>query len=254
MKKSILMLAILLLLPAVLLTIPAAAEDQRVIFDNGGFLNTDTEEELTALALEKAEETGCDFYIVTHEMRHEDDEYWGEDFLEDEGLSENADIIILIITLDDGTYYYDLYLYGDAWDKVPKRERNYLLDHDEVYDNLKSGRLKAGIIAFLNVGAELYEGENAGYEAYEKSFHVKLLIFSLIIAAVLAFVACFGVYKSYTAKKKSVDYPLEHFAKMDLKDKEDIFAGSFVTRRVIQTNSGGGGGGRGGGGGHGGGR
>ncbi|MBQ8440665.1 MAG: TPM domain-containing protein [Clostridia bacterium] len=254
MKKSILMLAVLLLLPAVLLTIPAAAEDQRVIFDNGGFLNTDTEEELTALALEKAEETGCDFYIVTHEMRHEDDEYWGEDFLEDEGLSENADIIILIITLDDGTYYYDLYLYGDAWDKVPKRERNYLLDHDEVYDNLKGGRLKAGIIAFLNVGAELYEGENAGYEAYEKSFRVKLLIFSLIIAAVLAFVACFGVYKSYTAKKKSVDYPLEHFAKMDLKDKEDIFAGSFVTRRVIQTNSGGGGGGRGGGGGHGGGR
>lgn len=254
MKKSILMLAVLLLLPAVLLTLPAAAEDQRVIFDNGGFLNTDTEEELTALALEKAEETGCDFYIVTHEMRHEDDEYWGEDFLEDEGLSENADIIILIITLDDGTYYYDLYLYGDAWDKVPKRERNYLLDHDEVYDNLKGGRLKAGIIAFLNVGAELYEGENAGYEAYEKSFRVKLLIFSLIIAAVLAFVACFGVYKSYTAKKKSVDYPLEHFAKMDLKDKEDIFAGSFVTRRVIQTNSGGGGGGRGGGGGHGGGR
>ena len=254
MKKSILMLAVLLLLPAVLLTIPAAAEDQRVIFDNGGFLNTDTEEELTALALEKAEETGCDFYVVTHEMRHEDDEYWGEDFLEDEGLSENADIIILIITLDDGTYYYDLYLYGDAWDKVPKRERNYLLDHDEVYDNLKGGRLKAGIIAFLNVGAELYEGENAGYEAYEKSFRVKLLIFSLIIAAVLAFVACFGVYKSYTAKKKSVDYPLEHFAKMDLKDKEDIFAGSFVTRRVIQTNSGGGGGGRGGGGGHGGGR
>ena len=254
MKKSILMLAVLLLLPAVLLTIPAAAEDQRVIFDNGGFLNTDTEEELTALALEKAEETGCDFYVVTHEMRHEDDEYWGEDFLEDEGLSENADIIILIITLDDGTYYYDLYLYGDAWDKVPKRERNYLLDHDEVYDNLKGGRLKAGIIAFLNVGAELYEGENAGYEAYEKSFRVKLLIFSLIIAAVLAFVACFGVYKSYTAKKKSVDYPLEHFAKMDLKDKEDIFAGSFVTRRVIQTSSGGGGGGRGGGGGHGGGR
>ena len=254
MKKSILMLAVLLLLPAVLLTIPAAAEDQRVIFDNGGFLNTDTEEELTALALEKAEETGCDFYVVTHEMRHEDDEYWGEDFLEDEGLSENADIIILIITLDDGTYYYDLYLYGDAWDKVPKRERNYLLDHDEVYDNLKGGRLKAGIVAFLNVGAELYEGENAGYEAYEKSFRVKLLIFSLIIAEVLAFVACFGVYKSYTAKKKSVDYPLEHFAKMDLKDKEDIFAGSFVTRRVIQTNSGGGGGGRGGGGGHGGGR
>lgn len=254
MKKSILMLAVLLLLPAVLLTIPAAAEDQRVIFDNGGFLNTDTEEELTALALEKAEETGCDFYVVTHEMRHEDDEYWGEDFLEDEGLSENADIIILIITLDDGTYYYDLYLYGDAWDKVPKRERNYLLDHDEVYDNLKSGRLKAGIVAFLNESAELYEGENAGYEAYEKSFRVKLLIFSLIIAAVLAFVACFGVYKSYTAKKKSVDYPLEHFAKMDLKDKEDIFAGSFVTRRVIQTNSGGGGGGRGGGGGHGGGR
>lgn len=254
MKKSILMLAVLLLLPAVLLTIPAAAEDQRVIFDNGGFLNTDTEEELTALALEKAEETGCDFYVVTHKMRHDDDEYWGEDFLEDEGLSENADIIILIITLDDGTYYYDLYLYGDAWDKVPKRERNYLLDHDEVYDNLKGGRLKAGIIAFLNVGAELYEGENAGYEAYEKSFRVKLLIFSLIIAAVLAFVACFGVYKSYTAKKKSVDYPLEHFAKMDLKDKEDIFAGSFVTRRVIQTSSGGGGGGRGGGGGHGGGR
>jgi hypothetical protein len=64
------------------------------------------------------------------------------------------------------------------------------------------------------------------------------------------------VYASYKAKKKSVDYPLDQFAKLELTSQDDVFVGSFVTKRVIQSSGGGGGGGssRGGGGGHAGGR
>ncbi len=241
-----------------LLVIPCAAagKQEQAIFDNGGFLSADAEANLTRLALEKAENTGCAFYVATHKMRFEGDEYWGEDFLRDQRLSEKDNIILLIITKDGSTYYYDLYLYGDAEDRLPRREREYLLDYEDVYDNIKSGRLQEGIIDFLNESAALYEGETAGYKEYLKAFYLKIFLLSFAVAAVFGFVACFSVYKSYAAKQKSVDYPLEHFAKMDLKDRDDVFAGSFVTRRVIQSNNGksGGGGGRGGGRGHAGGR
>lgn len=258
MKKRVL-ISVLLLLLAVLLAIPAAADssEEPVIFDQGEFLYQSTEAELSALAREKANETGCHFYVVTHDMRGGVGEYWGEDFLADQGLSKNDDIVLLIITRDYSEYYYDLYLYGDARDLIDRHEIDYILDHEDVYQKLKGGHLAQGIEAFLDLSAENYLGRSPECEAIVKAYYLKLFLISLVIALVIGTVACVSVYKSYGTKKKSVDYPLEHFAKMDLKHQEDIFMGSFVTTRIIRTNNGsggGGGGGRGGGGGHAGGR
>lgn len=262
MRNKLWLTLSLCLLLAVLLMLPTAAaeKEEQVIFDKGDFLYWNTEQELSALARQKAEEAGCAFYIVTYRMSHSEDEYWGEDFLRDQGISEDEDMVLLIISRDYSAYYYDLYLYGDAWDRIPRKERDYILDHEDVYNNLKGGHLAQGIEAFLNESAEEYIGRSAGCQAYVSAYYLKLFLLSFAIAAVMGFVACFSVYKSYTAKKRSVDYPLEHFARMDLKEKEDIFMGSFITTRIIRTSSGsggrggGGGGGRGGGGGHAGGR
>ena len=260
MRKKILIIASLCLLLTVLLVLPcgADAEEGQVIFDNGNLLYQSTEEELSALAREKADETGCHFYVVTHDMRGGVGEYWGEDFLADQGFSENDNIVLLIITMDRSTYYYDLYLYGDAWDRIGRHERDYILDHEDVYNHLKGGQLAQGIEAFLEVSAENYLGRSPECQKIVNAYYLKIFLLSFIIATVTGVVSCVSVYKSYTAKKRSVDYPLEHFAKMELKDEDDVFVGSFVTTRVIQTSTGsrggGGGGGRGGGGGHAGGR
>jgi len=260
MRKKILIIASLCLLLTVLLVLPCAAEaeEKQVIFDNGNLLYQSTEDELSALAREKANETGCCFYVVTHDMRGGVGEYWGEDFLAEHRLTENDDIVLLIITRDYSENYYDLYLYGDARDLIDRHEIDYILDHEDVYNHLKGGQLAQGIKAFLELGAENYLGRSPECQRIVNAYYIKLFLLSFAIAAVFGSIACVGVYKSYTAKKRSVDYPLEHFAKLELKGREDVFVGSFVTTRIIQTSSGGhggrGGGGRGGGGGHAGGR
>ena len=256
MKNRGLIFILLCTLLAVALLLPASAEGQdpsQRIYDRADFLSDAEEARLEALAAEKATYGGCPIYVATHSMYVEgyyQGRYLGEKFLRDHGLSSKSDLILLVVTLDRGTYYYDLYLYGDAWDRINSKEVDYILDADGVYDNLKGGRLEAGLTAFLGLSAQGYRGRVG------VSYGVIIAV-TLTISLLIGFFSCLGVYYSYKAKKKSVDYPLDQFAKLELTEESDVFVGSFVTQRVIQSSSGGGRGGgssHGGGGGHAGGR
>ena len=246
------LLCVVLTLAAILPASASQLPEQR-IFDEADFLNSGEEVKLGTLAVEKASECGCPIYVATYRVPSGGSSYQyryeGEDFLDDHGLSMQEDLILLVVTLDRGTYYYDLYLYGDAWDRINSKEVDYILDHDEVYDNLKGGLLEDGLVAFLELSAQGYAGRVG------TSYGVIVTV-ALIISLLISFFVCLGVYKSYKAKKKSVDYPLDQFAKLKLTQESDVFTGSFVTSRVIQSSSGGGRGGssHGGGGGHAGGR
>ena len=247
MKKSILflLLSLLLLLPLTLIPC-AAAGDVPVVYDAADLLSADAEKAILEAAREAESASGCAFYVATYKGTYM---YTGVDFLFEHDLSEQDDSVILVITLDRGTYYYDMYYYGRADGRINQKEVDYILDHDEVYDNLKSGELEAGTCAFLRLAAKGYAGRiGASY------FVIGLISFA--IAIVIGLVACAGVKAAYSMKKKSVDYPLNRFAKLNLTAHNDVFVGSFVTKRVIQSNSGGGGGGssHGGGRGHAGGR
>ena len=255
MKNRGLLFVLICALLTVALLLPASAEGQdpsQRIYDRADFLSDAEEERLEALAAEKATYGGCPIYVATHNMYVEgyyQGRYPGEKFLRDHGLSSKSDLILLVVTLDRGTYYYDLYLYGDAWDRINSKEVDYILDADGVYDNLKGGRLEAGLTAFMGLSAQGYKGRvGASYGV--------IIAVTLTISLLIGFFSCLGVYHSYKAKKKSVDYPLDQFAKLELTKEEDVFVGSFVTKRVIQSSGGGGGGGssHGGGGGHAGGR
>ncbi len=250
MKKRIFCALILCVLLLLLLPLSVAAESGYV-YDRGNLLTEAEEQTLEALASQASKDTECPFYLVTHNMSPFGYEYWGEDFLDDQGLSQREDTVVLIITKDGSQYFYDLYLYGNADKKISETEVNVLLDDLTVYDNLKSGKLYAGCEAFLSLGAELYNTVDWG------EVGTTLAIVG-VLAVIAAGITCFCVYRSYTKTPKSVDYPLHKFAKLELTEQADIYAGSFVTKRIIQTSSGGsrggGGGSRGGGAGHAGGR
>ena len=214
--------------------------------------------ELEPMLAEISERMGCRLLVATYESEWESDRYIGEEYLEDMGLSLEDDVVLLIITknLDSygDDYYYDLYLYGSAEKRITQDEADVILDTPEVYNAIKSGRLMSGILAFAEVTEAQYANETVRPSPYAMAFPVALLM-----ALVIATVTCVSVKKAYSMKKKSVDYPLDQFAKLELTEESDDFLGSFVTRRVISTGSsgrggGGGGGGRGGGGGHAGGR
>jgi uncharacterized membrane protein YgcG len=253
MKRLLTMLLILLTvctLPTV--AFAQSAPSDSFVEDLAGFFTAEEEAQLAQSLSQAVADTdgSCAFYLATHKMAaFYSPKYYGDDFLEKHGLDDDDNIVILIITLDDGVYYYDMYTYGNAYSQISDKEVDYILDNDRVYDNLKGGELLDGSRAFFSLAAQGFNGR-VGVS------YVIIVLVSLIIALFIGIACCTGVYTSYTKRKKSVDYPLEHFAKMQLTENADVFAGSFVTKRVIQSNSGSsvGGGGRGGGGGHRGGR
>lgn len=248
----------LALLFLITLTVPVGAEadlsslpvdDRYKLFSESEF------EELCAIAKEESERSGCALYVATFRvprgLNSVNAQYTGEMFLDDYGLSEHDDVVVLIVTedLNRSEYFYDLYTYGKATKRISNKEANYILDHGDV-SVIKDEQLASGCAAFLHLAAK-------GYRGRVGTSYVKIAIISFVIALAFGLLVCGTVYTSYKQKQKSTEYPLDRYAKLNLTESTDRFAGTFVTKRVIQTGSGGGGGGgssHGGGGGHRGGR
>ena len=211
---------------------------------------------LEPMLAEASARMGCKVLVATYGSYGQSDRYLGEEYLREWGLSFSDDVILLIITenmaASGDDYYYDLYLYGSGEKRITQDEADTILDTPAVYSAIKSGRLMSGILAFAEVTEAQYANKTVRPSPYATAFPV-----ALILALIIAGVAVSGVKKAYSTKKRSVDYPLDQFASLELTEQSDDFLGSFVTRRVISTGSsgrGGGGGGRGGGRGHAGGR
>lgn len=223
------------------------------VYDSAKFL-TDYEIsacENSALKAEKATGGKCRFFAATFN-KTTSTEYWGENFLADHGLSQNDDIILIIITLDSGMYYYDMYYYGGAPSRIPSKEVDYILDTPAVYNNIKiNNKLGDGICAFFDVAAKAYNGRVG--TSYWTIGIISFLISSVIAGSVVAII----VHK-YTKRKKSVDYPLDVFTKTTITGSNEIYVTSNTYSYPISSGSSGkggrGGGGRGGGSGHAGGR
>ncbi len=200
---------------------------------------------LTDACLSAEAESGVGFMIATTTRT-----LWGEDILYSYGLSDSADLVILIITLEYGTYYYDLYTYGRSRDRISDREVDLVLDDPAVYDNLKSGNLFDGSLAFTEKAAKAIQTSNLAPSNFTPSFY----LWVLVPAVILSFIICISVFASYKKKKRSTGYPLDVYTKLNVTDRQDVFVGSYVTKHRISSSSGGGrssgGGGRGGGGGH----
>ena len=258
MKRRIFFFAVATVILTLLLATVSSATTYpaEVVFDRADLLTDDGEARVQQAIHDAWEGADCAFYLATHKIPStalSQDRYFyytGEKFLADHDISEDTDLILLVITLDKGVYYYDMYYYGDAPRRINDKEVNFILDHETVFDNIKGGALAEGAESFFALSAQAYRGRVG------VSF-VKIGVISCLIALAIGGIACGSVWGHYKMKRRSVDYPLDRFAKMELKEQNDVFVGSFVTKRLVQTNSGGGGGGgggRGGGGGHAGGR
>lgn len=254
--KKIICAALCLVCLLAVLALPVSAVSPVTLVDDHGNLFSQEEKARVEDAIKAAVgQSDCEFYVVTHQIPLEvtrDDyryRYTGAYFLRDFGLTDRDNIVILIITAQGNDYYYDMYTYGDSSSNITSSEADYILDDESVYNAIKGGRLADGACAFLALSTQAYVGRVG------VSYWVIAGV-SLGIALVIAGFACGAVYASYKQKHKSVDYPLDRFAKMELTHKEDHFAGTFVTKRVIASNSGGSGGSsfHGGGSGHRGGR
>ena len=118
MKRYVCFLGAFLLLLS-LLCLPVAGETipDEVVFDRAELLNDAEIRAVKEAVFDAWEASDCAFYVATHKVsaysatRYK---YTGEDFLREHGLSSKHDIVVLIVTLDQGMYYYDYYSF-DEW-------------------------------------------------------------------------------------------------------------------------------------------
>ena len=234
LRRVTLMLVSLFLLSSFLL-LPVSAEENVVVYDYAKEFTDKEIEEITALIEAKSAECGAQIVIVTKNAW----DYDGEDFLlQHREYSTSSDLILLIITQH---YYYDLYTYGKAMSRIKDTEVDPILDHENVYGNIKSGRLFDGTMAFIEVASFAY-ADRLAYPMQD------VVLGALVFAAIVALVVCGVVIARYRMKLKPTNYPLDQYAKLKLNECTDVFIGQHTIRRRIDNGgSRSGGGSRGGG-------
>ena len=163
------------------------------------------------------------------------------DYMQRFGLSRDDDFVLLMVHTDGTGWYYDMHIYGKYYQRISDAEMNSVLDHPDVYNNIKNGYLYSGISAWLTETAKV-----AGVNVWRR------LGISAAIGAGVALVACIGIVISYAIKQKSTQYPLNRFAKMQQGPASDRFITKTVTSRTVSNSNSGGKSGGGGGGRHGG--
>ena len=216
------------------LSVSASAYGEKRVYDNSNLISKD--EEAEAYLAEFEEKAGVKIRIITTH-----DQYFA---LSEVGLKSGESAIILELIRSGGVYYYELYTYGDANERILDSEVDRILDNTVVYDNFKSGNFDGGIKVFCSLTEKAYRGN-----LQEPVWKTILISTALAFAIGGIVVAC--VVIKYKRKQKEPSYPLAKYASLIL--DRDMSKDSFITTRIIKTHvnssSGGSGGRRSGGGG-----
>lgn len=195
------------------------------IFDEANMLDSKERTEISKAISSFEDKTGLDFVLVMH-----------RDGIINPYKYAKGDFILLEIEQELGIYYYELYVYGSADDRIMYSESDRMLDNKLVYESIKSGNFEDGVVELLRVAEIAYMGN------YQEPFWQTLLI-AFAIALLVSGAICGAVIYSYKRKLKSASYPLERYARLELRSKNDIFLGSTVSKVRINTSSSGRGGG-----------
>lgn len=210
------------------------------VFYDDGFLSNEGKESVLRTLSDAQEKTGLHFGVLIYEGTSDGGTYHNR--------MKGEDSVLLLITRKSGIFYYEMFAYGVAYDTLYSKADD-ILDATDVYDNIKAGKLEAGIRAFTTLTVDAYLPDpNA-----EVKHTIRAILISALLGLVCAGSVAGAVVYHYKKKLKAPIYPLDRFAKMNLVDQADNFITAHVTRVRISSDSSGRSGGSGGGGGGGGG-
>lgn len=238
--RKILTLVTLLISLVFLLLISASAEEERVYFSGDSLLTPYEILQIEDALAEAEEATGVKFRVYISSNSY----YTPEGtVLSNLGVSSSDDLAVLLIEKYAGSYYYELFLYGDASKLIDYDESDLILDNSTIYSSIKSGKLKVGIEEFASFTADMLV-EN------RQSSKTSVIVFTVIASLASGGIAVGTVVYKYKKKLKSPIYPLSKYARLSLDYQSDQFLGSTVTRTRVSSSgsggrSGGGGGSRG---------
>lgn len=236
MIRKLLSLTLIAIVLVCTLTIPTAAAAASYVYDPDTHLSASDKEAIDAYLSQLNNGSSISYHLVI------------SDNVSDAYKHRYGDSVTLWIDPVDysDTYEYELIVYGYADTAITLNESDRILDDSEVYNNIKSGNLRAGVLrAFSLIDTAAHGSLRAD------NWLLKTILTSFVIALVISAIVCGIIIYRYKKKLKSPVYPLERYATLSLMpfDSQDRFINKTLTRVRINTSSGSGGhGGRSGGG------
>lgn len=237
MKRAVILLFVISILLAIA-TLPISATSDTAglystVVDRDGNLTSGEEKQILE-SLRSAEiATDAIFVVAIYDI-------WGgipsgESIVGKLGLDIYTDSIVLLVIENGGysTNYYEMFTWGAANDLISDSAVNEILDHPDVYSNIKGGRFTLGALAFTDETVR-------AVKSFRRGVLLGIIAFSLLAGAISVVI----VIISYKRKLKAPIYPLSDYADYKLGNCSDTFLGKSVTRVKIESSSGGSGGGR----------
>ena len=141
MKKLTAILLLLILCLALMLPASAStyAEDT-LLLDRIDLFSEQEEADIVSRIVHFIEKRNCHMMILTDTIVYNND-YMITDVLD---TLRSEDLVILTISLSHGTYYYNLFTYGNAYQQLSDSDVDAILDADKVYNNIKGGNVYDG--------------------------------------------------------------------------------------------------------------
>lgn len=211
----------------------AKSDPSSRVMDRDGNLST-TEELYVYDAIAEAESlTDIIFLVAVYDSAYGIPS--GEETVRSFGYSPNYDDVVLLIIEchPSGVYYYEMFTYGHAHTLITNKAVDRILDSSSVYNNIKSGNLADGAVAFVSKTANELDKEissGGGFDVEEIAIRIGIALAAGIIAVVIVIV----VYKT---KLKSPIYPLSQFTDLRLTERDDRYIGKTVTRTKISSSN-----------------
>lgn len=229
MKKLYLTLILIFVL-ALALALSLSADSG--VYDELDALSDYEEQEVESALKRAARDTGFSFYvgIVSNANNY-------SSFVSRYSLDDN-NTVILLVDWYYGEYSYVMHTFGKAQSRFSVSEENAVLDSPEVYNAIKSGRLKDGLCSFAS------QARDACMPSWGT-----LIIVSAIVLLVTGGIFVAVVVSKYRKRKRGSSYPFDKFTTVDMTDCSDIFVTKTITRYRYRSSSSSSGGSSGGGGG-----
>jgi len=190
---------------------------------------------------------------------------WGENFLKNKNLSQSENCVVLIINArkykiisdmkpassivysgdksayeityskEDISYaidyHFDIYTYGASNRKITDTELTRIIFGKNADNILLGGDLVTS--ATCSMMTEL----GKSYAWIYTNKWPSICIISLVISAAISITVIVLVSKSYSKKRKVVNFSLENNTNLELTEKNDVFLRRSVTYTVISTSS-----------------
>lgn len=241
MKRFAPVCLVIILLCFVLILPISASDSVDYIFDDVNIFSPNDLQTIEQYII-KISNQNLKYIVGTANKDYYDKDVLADKFCDTHNISQNENVILLIINIyDPSEIHYDMFTFGNAWNYISDAEADRIIYHKDVYNNIKSGKILDGTLAFLKYSEKAYNGHLAMPLR-------NIIIISIICGLIVSIIVCALVIIKYKTKLKSASYPIEKYAKLKLKEKQDIFLGSSISKTRVQSSSSSRGGGGGGGG------